>query len=129
LSAWYHGPTLIELLDQFKVPKRTINKPLRVGIYDYYRAMEGNLMGDCIQAKVESGIVKEKDELLLMPYNVIGTVKVIESSKKRIKHAMPGTLCDISLNFPTSFDPTFIKSGNLLCDPRFPVHQVKEFRS
>lgn len=48
LDAWYQGPTLIELLDQFKVPKRTISKPLRVGVYDYYRGMEGNLMGDCI---------------------------------------------------------------------------------
>jgi len=43
--------------------------------------MDGNLMGDCISAKVESGIIKEKDELLLMPYNTIATIKTIESSK------------------------------------------------
>lgn len=86
-------------------------------------------MGDCISAKVESGIIKEKDELLLMPYNTMVTIKTIESSKRRLKYAIPGTLCDISLNLPTSFDPSFVRPGNVLCDPRFPVHQVKEFRA
>ena len=86
-------------------------------------------MGDCISAKVESGIIKEKDELLLMPYHTIATIKAIESSKQRIKYAIPGTLCDINLNLPASFDPSFVKAGNVLCDPRFPVHQVKEFRA
>lgn len=57
---------------------------MRVCVYDYFKAMEGNLMGDCISAKVESGIIKEKDELLLMPLNIMVTIKAIESSKKRI---------------------------------------------
>jgi len=68
---WYKGPTLIENLDNFKLPKRGINKPLRICVYDYYKQTEGNLIGDCIQAKVESGIVKDKDQLLLMPLNQI----------------------------------------------------------
>jgi translation elongation factor EF-1alpha len=104
------------------VPKRQISKPLRIGVYGYFKAMEGSLIGDCISAKVESGIVKEKDELLLMPFNTIVTIKNIESSKQRLKYALPGTLCDISLNLPSSFDPMFLKAGNVLCDPRFPVH-------
>lgn len=70
LSAWYKGPTLIELLDQFKIPKRNINKPIRVCIYDYYKGTEGKLIGDCISAKIESGIIKEKDNLVLMPLNI-----------------------------------------------------------
>lgn len=67
LTSWYNGPTLVELLDQFKIPKRNINKPIRIGIYDYYKVTEGNLIGDVISAKVESGIIKTKDNLLLMP--------------------------------------------------------------
>lgn len=84
--------------------------------------MEGNLMGDCISAKVESGIIKEKDEVLLMPLNIMVTIKAIESSKKRIKYAIPGTLCDIAINLPSSFDPNYIKSGNVLCDPKYPIY-------
>jgi elongation factor 1 alpha-like protein len=48
LGSWYHGNSLIQQLDSFKVPKRSVFKPLRVCVYDYYKAMEGNLMGDCI---------------------------------------------------------------------------------
>jgi hypothetical protein len=42
---------------------------MRVCVYDYFKSNEGNLIGDCIQAKVESGIIKEKDALVLMPLN------------------------------------------------------------
>lgn len=84
--------------------------------------MEGNLMGDCIQAKVESGIIKEKDELLLMPFNLPVTIKNIEISKKKVKHAHPGSLCEINISIPSNFDPSYLKSGNVLCDPKFPIH-------
>jgi translation elongation factor EF-1alpha len=75
-----------------------------------------------VYAKVESGIIKEKDEVILMPHNVIASIKGIEISKKRVKYAFPGSLCEIALHMPTSFDPTYIKSGNVLCDPKYPIH-------
>lgn len=56
-------------------------KPTRLCIYDYYINNTGNLIGDCISGKLESGIIKEKDELILMPLNVNVTVKAIEVSK------------------------------------------------
>lgn len=34
---------------------------MRICVYDYYKQTEGTLIGDCIQAKIESGIAKEKD--------------------------------------------------------------------
>ena len=115
---WYTGYTLIEHLDNFKLPKRSMNKPLRVCIYDYFKQTEGNLIGDCVQAKVESGIIKDRDCLILMPLNHLVTVKAIEISKKRVPVAHPGDLCEIS----PAIDPNFIKAGNVLCDPRFPIH-------
>ncbi len=50
-------------------------------------------------------------------------------SKKRVNAAYPGDLCEISLNLPPALDPNYIKSGNVLCDLKYPVHQVKEFRA
>lgn len=122
LAEWYQGPTLIETLDNFKLPKRSSNKPLRVCVYDYFKQTEGNLVGDCIAAKVESGIIKERDQLVLMPLNHIVQVKGIEMSKKRVNAAYPGDLCEISLNLPPAVDPNYIKSGNVLCDPKYPIH-------
>lgn len=57
-----------------------------------------------------------------MPFNLLVTVKAIEASNQLIKIAGPGTLCDMSLNLPSSFDPNYIKSGNVICDPKFPIH-------
>ncbi len=119
---WYAGHTLIEHLDNFKLPKRSMNKPLRVCIYDYFKQTEGNLIGDCVQAKIESGIIKDRDSLILMPLNQLVTVKAIEISKKKVPVAHPGDLCEISLNLSPAIDPNYIKAGNVLCDPRFPIH-------
>ena len=82
-----------------------------------------------MQAKVESGIIKDRDSLILMPLNHLVTVKGIEISKKRVPVARPGDLCEISLNLSPAIDPNYIKAGNVMCDPRFPIHQVKEFRA
>ena len=64
-----------------------------------------------------------------MPLNHLVHVKGIEMSKKRVNAAYPGDLCEISLNLPPALDPNYIKSGNVLCDPKYPIHQVKEFRA
>ena len=42
---------------------------------------------------------------------------------------MPGDICDIALVIPPAVDPSYIKPGNVLCDPRYPIYQVKEFRA
>jgi translation elongation factor EF-1alpha len=72
LTKWYNdGPCLVDFLDTFNLPQRNVIKPLRVCIYDYYKASSGSLVGDCVQVKIESGIIKEKDEVLLMPLNIL----------------------------------------------------------
>lgn len=86
-------------------------------MYDYYKATSGTLIGDCISAKIESGIARENDKLFLQPFGQTVTLKAIEINKKRVQIAYPGSLCDIALHIPSNFDPTFIKSGNVLCDP------------
>lgn len=85
LVSWYKGPNLVEVLDNMKAPKRSSNKPLRVCVYDYFKQTEGTMLGDCIQAKVDSGIIKEKDTLQLMPLNHPVVVKSIEISKRRVQ--------------------------------------------
>lgn len=63
-----------------------------------------------------------------MPLNITVTVKAIETADRLVKYAGPGTLCDMSLHLPTSFDPNYIKAGQVICDPKYPIHQVKEFK-
>lgn len=79
-------------------------------------------MGDCISAKVESGIIKEKDEVILMPMNVQAIVKSIEVQRKRQLYAGPGVLCEIALHLPSQFDANYLKAGNVLCDKNYPIN-------
>ena len=45
---------------------------------EYNQRQHGILIGDCVLVKVEAGIISEKDELRLMPQNVIAGVRAIE---------------------------------------------------
>jgi len=59
---------LMDLIDSFRGMKRPYNKPARVCVYDYYNKDQDGfayVFGDCLSVKVESGVIKEKDKLLL----------------------------------------------------------------
>lgn len=40
-----------------------------------------------------------------MPYFINTTIKTIETQKQRQNYVTPGTMCEISLTLPHSFDP------------------------
>ena len=84
---WYDGPTLIEALDTFELPPKPIDKPLRIPIQDVY-TITG--VGTVPVGRVETGVLKEGDEVVFMPPNVKGEVKSIETHHTRIPKAEPG---------------------------------------
>jgi elongation factor 1 alpha-like protein len=85
------------------------------------------MIGDCVSAKVEAGILKEKDELVLMPQNVTVQVRCMEVKNEKEARALAGTIADIGLKLPPDFDVTSIKKGNVLCDPRYPMKLIQSF--
>jgi elongation factor 1-alpha len=84
---WYNGPTLFEALDQMEVPQKPTTKPLRIPIQDIY-TITG--IGSVPVGRVETGVLKEGDELVFMPGNVKGQVKSIETHHVMVKQALPG---------------------------------------
>lgn len=86
LKSWWtpDKPSLIEILDNLRLPQRTFTKPLRVTISDYISKTSGPLIGDAVSAKVEAGILIEKSDLLIMPFNQIVTVKGILSKDRSV---------------------------------------------
>jgi hypothetical protein len=53
-------------VDQFKSFPKPIDKPARACIYDYFNKIKDGFSitsGDCVQAKIQSGIIKVKDKL------------------------------------------------------------------
>ncbi len=84
---WYKGPTLFEALDEMEVPAKPTTKPLRIPIQDIY-TITG--IGSVPVGRVETGILKEGDELIFMPSKVKGQVKSIETHHVMVKQALPG---------------------------------------
>ncbi|MCK4885569.1 elongation factor 1-alpha, partial [Candidatus Bathyarchaeota archaeon] len=84
---WYKGPTLFEALDEMEVPAKPIKKPLRIPIQDIY-TITG--IGSVPVGRVETGVLKEGDNLIFMPSKNVGQVKSIETHHVTVKQALPG---------------------------------------
>jgi len=85
--AWYKGPTLYEAVDSFELPPKPLDKPLRLPVQDVY-TITG--IGTVPVGRVETGVLKEGDQLIFMPANIVGEVKSIETHHVRIAVAEPG---------------------------------------
>ena len=85
------------------------------------------VQGNCISVKVESGVIQTGDKLILKPLDEMVTIKAIEKQKDKAQHAFSGEMCEIQINVSEKFDCNFIKSGHVLCDPKYPIYQVYKF--
>jgi bifunctional enzyme CysN/CysC len=73
-TPWWRGPTVLEMLDDFKIAELPKNQPLRLPIQDVYRFDERRILA----GRVESGSVKVGDRLVFSPSDKASTVKSIE---------------------------------------------------
>ncbi len=84
---WYKGPTLVQALDNFTVPAKPIDKPLRLPIQDVY-TITG--VGTVPVGRVETGVMKVGDQVIIMPSGIKGEVRSIETHHTEIPEAGPG---------------------------------------
>lgn len=126
ITSWYgpDGECLIDLLDKLRLPQRSYTRPLRVTVSDYMQKAQGPLIGDCVAAKVECGVLIEKKELLLMPHNILVGIKGVTIAQEPVLYAMGGAIVEVGLRLPSDFDVNFMKRGNVLCDPEYPIKLV-----
>jgi len=84
---WYKGPTLFEALDQFEVPTKPVDKPLRLPVQEVY-SIRG--VGTVPVGRVETGVLYNNRQVIFMPSKLAGEVKSIETHYVRIEKAEPG---------------------------------------
>jgi len=84
---WYKGPTLFEALDQFEVPTKPVEKPLRLPVQEVY-SIRG--VGTVPVGRVETGVLYNNRQVIFMPSKLAGEVKSIETHYVRIEKAEPG---------------------------------------
>jgi len=89
--SWWDGITLIKAVDNFTVPDKPTNLPLRWPIQDVY-TIKG--VGTVPVGKIETGIMKPGQQIVFKPSakpgGVIGEVKTIEMHHEQMGQAQPG---------------------------------------
>jgi elongation factor 1-alpha len=84
---WYTGPTLLEALDMLKLPTKPTDKPLRLPVQDVH-TVQG--FGTIPVGRVETGVLKPGDMIVVMPGGAKAEVKSIEMHHQQLQKAEPG---------------------------------------
>ncbi|MGC8923769.1 MAG: translation elongation factor EF-1 subunit alpha [Candidatus Micrarchaeia archaeon] len=118
---WYTGQTILEALDEFTVPPKPIDKPLRMPIQDVF-SITGH--GTVPVGRVEAGILKPNQKVVVMPAGVTGEIKRIEMHHQELPQAQPGDNVGVNLKGVEKKD---LKRGDVIGDPNNPPKVAEEF--
>jgi elongation factor 1-alpha len=118
---WYKGPTLLEALDMVTEPPKPIDKPFRLPVQDVY-SITG--VGTVPVGRVETGVVKVGDKVIIAPVNLTAEVKSIEMHHTPIEKAIPGDNIGMNLRGVSKQD---IKRGYVIGHVDNPPTVAKEF--
>ena len=119
---WYKGPTIVEALDEFEIPPKPSDKPLRIPVQEVY-SIRG--VGTTPVGKIETGILKLDTQLVFQPSGESGEVKTIETHYTRMNEAGPGD--NIGFNMK-GIPRDKIKRGDVAGYPRDPPKVAKAFK-
>ncbi|XP_077275179.1 translation elongation factor EF-1alpha (GTPase) HBS1 isoform X1 [Temnothorax americanus] len=115
LSNWYTGPTLVNVIDNFKCPERSISKPFRFSINDIFK---GTGSGFCVSGHVETGMVSLGDKVLILPQNEIAVVKGLQSDEISTANAFAGDHVALTL---AGIEQQNVGIGDIICNLQNPV--------
>ena len=121
--AWYKGKTLLEAFDDFTVAEKPVGKPLRVPIQDVY-TITG--VGTVPVGRVETGIMKPNDKIIVMPSGAVGEIKSIETHHTQLPSASAGDNIGFNLR---GIEKKDIKRGDVMGTPDNPPKVAKEFKA
>ena len=114
-TEWYRGPTLIQALDDIE-PEEVSEKPLRFIVQDVYQLDSEKV----VVGRVESGILKKGDKLILQPSKVEGKVEKIEDFPNELEEAGLGDSIGIVIGCE-------VKRGDVGGHLESPPSQIDEF--
>jgi elongation factor 1-alpha len=120
---WWKGPTLLQALNNLKVPQKPTTLPLRVPVQDVY-TIAG--VGTVPVGRVETGVMKKNDKIIFQPANVTGEVKSIEMHHEEAPQAEPGDNIGWNVRGVSKKD---IRRGDVCGHPETSPTVAKEFKA
>ncbi|XP_055375116.1 protein HBS1 [Condylostylus longicornis] len=115
LTNWYNGPTLLDVIDNFKIPEKSIDKPLRMSISDIFKGTGSNF---CISGRIESGFICTNDKVLINPVKETAVIKSISIDETSFNAAFAGDQCSVTIS---GVDVNNIWVGCVICDIQNPI--------
>jgi len=109
LSHWYQGPCLLEALDTLETPKRSIERPFRMPIYDVYEVYG---IGTVVTGTVQTGTLKVGMEVTFGHKNEFSAQAIsLQVFKNNVTEAIPGDNIGINIK---GFDLKDFKRGDII---------------
>jgi len=118
---WYTGPTILDALDTFEVPPKPVDKPLRLPLQDVY-TITG--IGTVPVGRVETGVLKPKDDVIFQPTGKKANVMSIEMHHETIPEAIPGDNIGFSCK---GLEKKDVRRGDVVGHAAKPPTIVKDF--
>ncbi|PWA00234.1 hypothetical protein BB558_003734 [Smittium angustum] len=122
------GPCLVELLDTFPLPKREIEKPLRIPVTDFFKGGEFGSTGGgsnvSICGRVIQGCFQIGDKVMLVPSGETAIVKSINVDYNSEDYAVAGDSVIVMLS---GIDILQFHVGSMICPPQHSVSSVTRF--
>ena len=117
---WYEGPTFLESLNSLKGRQPEENKPLLFPVQDVYKTDDKRVT----VGRVEAGILKEGEDIKILPHNQMTKVKTIEKYPSVVSEASSGESIGI-----TTEDSVFLDRGDIVCREGQEPHFVDSFHA
>ena len=103
---WYKGLNIVESLDDYRVDDlSSSNTPLRLPVQDVYKLRDKRI----IVGKIESGKLKNNDEVFFSPSNTKAKVKTIELWNSKKKTLNTGECVGFTID-----QDIFVERGNIV---------------
>ncbi|GJE84079.1 eukaryotic polypeptide chain release factor 3 [Phanerochaete sordida] len=122
VCSWWNGEALLEHLDVMPMVERKLNAPVMIPVSEKYKDM-----GTIVVGKVESGLLRKGDTLLLMPNkNEVEVTAIYNEMEDEVNQALCGDNVRIRLR---GVDDEDISPGFVLTSPNKPIHSVRQFEA
>ena len=91
---WYKGPCLLEALNLLQMPRRLIDKPLRLPLQDVYKI--GGI-GAVPVGRIEAGVLQAGMIVEFGPLSIQAEVQSVEVHHEVTEEALPGDNCGFNV--------------------------------
>jgi bifunctional enzyme CysN/CysC len=118
--AWYTGPTVLEILDQFPPARAEVDRPFRMPVQDVYKFTNRGDDRRIVAGTVASGTANTGDELVFYPSGKRTVIKSFEGfNRDAAGAAAAGEACGFTLQ-----EQIYVSRGELAALSREPRPQV-----